>query len=310
MRWAGLAAILSALIMTAGSAAAQVKIGVLTDMTSDYADISGKGSIAAAQMAAKDFGPVLGGPVEIVSADHQNSPDLASGIARRWYDAEGVDLIVDGSSSRVALAVEDVSRQRHKLVLFSGAASTDITGQNCSAYAAHWTYDSYALASVAGRAIVGHGGRTWFMVSADYAFGRALQRDTAEVIKAEGGEIVGSVYAPFDTSDFSPFLLQAKASKADIIGFANAGGDTANAIKQGAEFALAEDGRKIAALFIFTTDIHAIGLETAQGVQFVSAFYWDKDDDTRAFSRRFLGGVGHVPTMIQAGIYSATMHYL
>ena len=194
-------------------AAAQIKVGVLTDMDSMYADISGKGAVASAQMAAEDFGPVLGWPVEIVSANHQNSPDVASVIARRWYDAEGVDMITDGGSSAVALAVENISRQKQKLVLFSGPASTDITGRNCSPYAAHWTYNTYALSRVAGDAIVKNGGKTWFFVGADYTFGHALEHDTAVAVKAEGGKVVGSVYAPLNTSDFSSFLLQAKATR-------------------------------------------------------------------------------------------------
>jgi branched-chain amino acid transport system substrate-binding protein len=310
MRYANFALILSTLMVAVSPAAAQIKVGVLTDMDSMYADISGKGAVASAQMAAEDFGPVLGGPVEIVSANHQNSPDVASGIARRWYDAEGVDMITDGGSSAVALAVENISRQKQKLVLFSGPASTDITGRNCSPYAAHWTYDTYALSRVAGDAIVKNGGKTWFFVGADYTFGHALEHDTAVAVKAEGGKVVGSVYAPLNTSDFSSFLLQAKASKADIIGLANAAGDTTNSIKQAAEYAIAQGGQKFAALFMFTTDINAIGLDAAQGLQFVSAFYWDKDVDTRAFSERFLEKVGHMPTMIQAGVYSATTHYL
>ena len=310
MRYANFALILSTLMVAVSPAAAQIKVGVLTDMDAMYADISGKGAVASAQMAAEDFGPVLGGPVEIVSANHQNSPDVASGIAGRWYDAEGVDMITDGGSSAVALAVENISRQKQKLVLFSGPASTDITGRNCSPYAAHWTYDTYALSRVAGDAIVKNGGKTWFFVGADYTFGHALEHDTAVAVKAEGGKVVGSVYAPLNTSDFSSFLLQAKASKADIIGLANAAGDTTNSIKQAAGYAIAQGGQKFAALFMFTTDINAIGLDAAQGLQFVSAFYWDKDADTRAFSERFLEKVGHMPTMIQAGVYSATTQYL
>jgi branched-chain amino acid transport system substrate-binding protein len=299
-----------ALLAAATPAAAQVKIGVLSDMNSLYADITGKGTVAAARMAAEDFGPVLGKPVEVVSADHQNKADVASGIARRWYDTEGVDMITDGGSSAVALAVEDVSRQKQKLVLFTGPASSDITGKNCSPYAAHWVYDTYALSHVTGSAVVKSGGKTWFFIGADYAFGHALERDTAAVVNAEGGKVLGAVYAPLNTPDFSSFLLQAQASKANIIGLANAGGDTTNAIKQGAEFGIAKGGQKFAALLMFVTDVHALGLKAAQGLQFTTAFYWDQNDATRAFSKRFLKEVGHMPTMVQAGVYSATTHYL
>lgn len=298
------------LAMAATPAAAQVKIGVLSDMNSLYADITGKGTGVAARMAVEDFGSVLGKPVEIVTADHQNKADVATNIARNWYDNEGVDMITDGGSSAVALAVEEVSRQKQKLVLFNGPASSDITGKNCSPYAAHWNYDTYALSHVTGSAIVKGGGKSWFFIGADYAFGHALERDTAEVVEAEGGKVLGAVYAPINTSDFSSFLLQAQASKASIVGLANAGGDTTNSIKQGSEFGIVRGGQKFAALLMFITDVHALGLETAQGLQFTSAFYWDQNDETRAFSQRFIKQVGHMPTMVQAGVYSATIHYL
>src|ERR1700751_6020304 len=291
-------------------AAAQVKIGVLSDMNSLYADITGKGTGVAARMAAEDFGPLLGKPVEIVTADHQNKADVATNIVRNWYDNENVDMITDGGSSAVALAVEEVSRQKQKLVLFNGPASSDITGKNWSPYAAHWNYDPYALSHVTGSAIVRSGGKSWFFIGADYAFGHALQRDTAEVVEAEGGKVLGSVYAPINTSDFSSFLLQAQASKAEIIGLANAGNDSTKTIKQGAEFGITQGGQKFAALLMFITDVHGLGLKTAQGLQFTSAFYWDQNDETRAFSERFFERVHHMPTMVQAGVYSATMHYL
>jgi len=304
-------ALLAALSMAAATpATAQVKIGVLSDMNSLYADITGKGTGVAAHMAADDFGPVLGKPVEIVTADHQNKADVATNIARNWYDNEGVDMITDGGSSAVALAVEEVSRQKQKLVLFNGPASSDITGKNCSPYAAHWNYDTYALSHVTGSAIVKSGGKSWFFIGADYAFGHALQRDTAEVVEAEGGKVLGTVYAPINTSDFSSFLLQAQASKAQIIGLANAGNDSTNSIKQGAEFGILQGGQKFAALLMFITDVHGLGLKTAQGLQFTGAFYWDQTDETRAFSQRFIKEVGHMPTMVQAGVYSATLHYL
>jgi branched-chain amino acid transport system substrate-binding protein len=301
------------LVLAGGAAAAQnvpVKIGVLTDMNSLYADIVGAGSVAGAQMAAEDAGAVLGQPVQVVSGDHQNKADIGAGIARQWYDTGGVDMIADGGSSAVALAVEEVSREKHKLVLFNGPASSDITGPRCSPYAAHWSYDTYALAHVTGSAIVKSGGRNWFFIGADYAFGHALQRDTAAVVEQSGGKVLGTVYAPINTPDFSSFLLQAQSSKAQIIGLANAGGDTINSIKQGAEFGIVQGGQKFAALLMFITDVHSLGLKTAQGLQFTTAFYWDQDDATRAFSRRFFERVHHMPTMIQAGIYSATRHYL
>jgi branched-chain amino acid transport system substrate-binding protein len=261
-------------------------------------------------MAAEDVGPVLGQAAEVVTADHQNKADIASGIVRRWYDTEGVDMITDGGSSAVALAVEEVSREKHKLVLFSGPASSDITGAKCSPYAAHWTYDTYALAHVTGSAIVKSGGNSWFFIVADYAFGHALERDTESVIEAAGGHVVGQVAAPINNADFSSFLLQAQASKAKIIGLANAGGDTVNSIKQGAEFGVTEGGQKFAALLMFITDVHSLGLKAAQGLQFTSAFYWDMNGETRAFSKRFFERVHRMPTMVQAGVYSATYHYL
>lgn len=303
--------LLAALLASAAApAAAQVKIGVLSDMNSLYADITGKGTGVAARMAAEDFGPVLGKPVEIVTADHQNKADVAVNIARNWYDNDGVDMITDGGSSAVALAVEEVSRQKQKLVLFNGPASSDITGKNCSAYAAHWNYDTYALSHVTGSAVVKSGGKSWFFIGADYAFGHALERDTAEVVESEGGKVLGAVYAPINTSDFSSFLLQAQASKADIVGLANAGGDTTNSIKQGSEYGITRGGQKFAALLMFITDVNALGLKAAQGLQFTTAFYWDQNAETRAFSERFIKEVGHMPTMVQAGVYSATLHYL
>ncbi len=252
-------------IVAGGPAAAQVKIGVLTDMSSLYSDINGKGSFEAAKMAAEDVGPVLGKPVDVIAADHQNKPDVGSSIARQWYDTEGVDMITDMPNSGVALAVNEVSREKQKLALFIGPATADLTGPKCSAYAASWVYDTYALAHVTGAAVVKGGGDSWFFVTADYAFGHALENDTAEVVKAAGGKVLGHVNAPLNTPDFSSFLLQAQGSKAKVIGLANAGGDTINAIKQGAEFGVVEAGQKFAALLFFLTDAHSIGLKTAQG---------------------------------------------
>jgi branched-chain amino acid transport system substrate-binding protein len=290
--------------------AAQVKIGVLNDMSSLYADIGGKGSVESAKMAAEDAGMVLGKPVEVISADHQNKPDVGSSIARQWYDTDGVDVITDVPTSSVGLAVNEVSRDKRKLALFVGPATSDLTGPKCSPYAASWVYDTYALAHVTGSAVVKAGGDTWFFVTADYAFGHALERDTADVVKANGGKILGDVKVPLSTPDFSSFLLQAQGSKAKIIGLANAGGDTINSIKQGAEFGIVEGGQKFAALLFFLTDAHSLGLKTAQGLQLTAPFYWDMNDETRAFSKRFAARVGHPPTFTQAGVYSAMHAYL
>jgi branched-chain amino acid transport system substrate-binding protein len=307
---AALAAIVALGAASASAAGAPVKIGVLTDMSSLYSAISGPGSVIAAQMAADDAGPVLGQKVQIISADHQNKPDVGSAIARKWYDEEGVDVITDVPTSSVALAVEDVSREKHKLALITGAADSDITGPKCSPYAAHWIYDTYSLAHVTGSAVVKSGGKTWFFITADYAFGHSLERDTAAVVKAEGGKVLGNVNAPLNTQDFSSFLLQAQASKAQIIGLANAGGDTVNSIKQGAEFGITQGGQKFAALLVFITDVHSLGLPVAQGLQLTSPFYWNMNDATRAWSKRFEAKAGHPPTFDQAGVYSAVAHYL
>ncbi|HJT06185.1 MAG TPA: ABC transporter substrate-binding protein [Stellaceae bacterium] len=300
--------------LSAGAAAAQsggpVKIGVLNDMSGLYADIGGKGSVEAAKMAAEDAGNVLGQPVQVISGDHQNKPDIGANIARQWYDTDGVDVITDVPTSSVALAINEVSREKKKLALWSGPASSDLTGPKCNPYAASWVYDTYALAHVTGSAVVKSGGDSWFFVTADYAFGHALERDTAAVVKAAGGKVVGDVNVPLSTPDFSSFLLQAQASKAKIIGLANAGGDTINSIKQGAEFGIVEGGQKFAGLLMFITDVHSLGLKTAQGLQLSGPFYWDMNDETRAFSKRFASRVGHPPTFTQAGVYSAMHHYL
>jgi branched-chain amino acid transport system substrate-binding protein len=303
--------ILALLASVASAAEGPVKIGVLSDRSSIYSDITGEGSAVAARMAVEDFGgKALGQPIEVITGDHQNKADIASAIVRQWYDADGVDMVTDGGSSAVALAVEELSREKHKLVLFSGPASSDITGAKCSPYAAHWTYDTYALAHVTGSAVVKSGGTSWFFLGADYAFGHALERDTAAVVEKAGGQVLGAVYAPINTADFSSFLLQAQASKAKVIGLANTGGDVINTIKQGAEFGITQGGQKFAALLMFITDVHSLGLKAAQGLQFTSAFYWDQNDATRAFSKRFFARVNHMPTMVQAGVYSATLHYL
>jgi branched-chain amino acid transport system substrate-binding protein len=287
-----------------------VKIGVLTDMSSLYADATGKGSVAAVQMAVADYGgKVKGKPVEVVYADHQNKPDVGVSIARNWYDNEKVDAIFDVPTSSVALPISALTREKNKIHINSGGGSSDITGPACSPNTVHWTYDTYALSNVAGKAMVKAGEDTWFFVTADYAFGQALERDAAAVVTSNGGKVLGDVRAPLNTSDFSSFLLQAQASKAKVIGLANAGGDTTNALKQAAEFGIMP-GQKMIALLMEITDVHSLGVKATQGLIVTDAFYWDRDDESRAFSKRFYDKVGHMPTMIQAGLYSATMHYL
>ena len=288
-----------------------VKIGVLTDMSSLYADATGKGSLTAVEMAVADYGgTVAGKPVVVVSGDHQNKPDTGVAIARNWFDTEKVDTIMDVPTSSVALAIQQIVRDKNKLFINSGGGSSDLTGPACSPNFVHWTYDTYALSNVAGRAMVAQGENTWFFVTADYAFGQALERDATAVVKKAGGTVLGAVRHPINSADFSSFLLQAQASKAKVVALANAGGDTTNAIKQAGEFGLAAGGQKLIALLLEITDAHTIGLQQGQGLIVTDAFYWDLNDQTRAFSKRFIDKVGHMPTMIQAGLYSATMHYL
>jgi len=288
-----------------------VKIGVLNDMSSLYADISGPGSVEAARMAITDFGgSVNGKKIELISADHQNKPDTGSAIATQWFDNDGVDVIVDVPTSSVALAVQEVARNKGKVFLISGAAASDLTGKACSPTSVHWTYDTVALANGTGSAVVKAGGDTWFFITADYAFGHALERDTAKVVEENDGKILGKVRAPLNTADFSSFLLQAQSSKAKIIGLANAGGDTINSIKQAAEFGIVEGGQKLAGLLVFITDVNSLGLQTANGLQLTEAFYWDQNDATRAWSKRFFEKMKRQPSMVQAGVYGAIMHYL
>jgi branched-chain amino acid transport system substrate-binding protein len=289
-----------------------IKIGVLSDMSSLYADIAGPGSTLAARMAVEDFGAKKKGMnVEIVSADHQNKPDVGSSIARQWYDVDGVDAIADVPTSSVALAVNQVTRDKAKAFLVSGAASSDLTGKACSPNTVHWTYDTWMLANGTGGAIVKTGGDSWFFLTADYAFGHALERDTEQVVQKNGGKVVGKVRHPLNTQDFSSFLLQAQSSKAKIIGLANAGGDTINSIKQAAEFGIVKGGQNLAGLLVFVTDVHALGLDKAQGLILTETFYWDQDDRSRAFAKRFADrNRGIHPTMIHAGVYSAVLHYL
>jgi branched-chain amino acid transport system substrate-binding protein len=289
-----------------------IKIGVLSDMSSLYADIGGPGSVVAARMAVEDYGAAKKGmKVEIVSADHQNKPDVGSAIARQWYDVDKVDVIVDVPTSSVALAVNQVTRDKGKAFLVSGAASSDLTGKACSPNTVHWTYDTWMLANGTGSAIVKTGGDSWFFITADYAFGHALERDTEAVVLKNGGKVLGKVRVPLNTQDFSSFLLQAQSSKAKIIGLANAGGDTINSIKQASEFGIVKGGQNLAGLLVFISDIHGLGLQTAQGLIFTTTYYWDQNDQTRAFAKRMAAANnGKYPTMVQAGVYAGVLHYL
>jgi branched-chain amino acid transport system substrate-binding protein len=302
-------------LASAGLAAAQdktVKIGALSDQSGLYADLGGPGSTLAAQMAVEDSGlTAKGWKIDVISGDHQNKPDIGTAIARQWFDVDKVDVIVDVPNSGVALAVNNVIKEKNGVYINSGAASSDLTNAQCSPNTVHWTYDTYMLAHSTGQALVKAGGDSWFFLTADYAFGAALERDTTSVVLANGGKVLGSVKHPLNTSDFSSFLLQAQSSKAKIIGLANAGGDTTNAIKQAAEFGIVKGGQKLAALLLFLTDVKAIGLETAQGLNFTETFYWDMNDQTRAFSKRFSARMknGAPPTMVQAGVYSGLIHY-
>jgi len=306
----------AAVALATGTAQAQisddvVKIGVLTDMSSLYADLAGPGSIWAAEQAVKDFGGNVGGKkIEIVSADHLNKPDVGSNIVNQWIDVDKVDAVVDVPTSSVALAVQQVTKDRGKVFLMSGPASSDLTGKACSPTGVHWTYDTYALAHGTGGAMVKAGGDSWFFITADYAFGHALERDTMAVVKEAGGKVLGAVRAPLNTPDFSSFLLQAQSSQAKVIGLANAGGDTVNSIKQAAEFGIVSGGQKLAGLLVFISDVNALGLQTAQGLVLTEAFYWDQNDDTRKWSKRFVDAMKKPPTMVQAGVYGAITHYL
>lgn len=307
-----LAGAFAALMSGTAFAQTSVKVGVLNDRSGLYADLSGEGSVIAARMAVEDFKAADKGiKVEIVSADHQNKPDVGSTIARQWYDQDGVDAIFDVPTSSVALAVNQITKEKNKIFINSGAAASDLTGSACSPNTIHWTYDTYALAQGTGGAMVKAGGDTWFFLTADYAFGHALERDTAAIVTKNGGKVLGAVKTPFPGTDFSSFLLQAQASKAKVIGLANAGGDTINSIKQAGEFGIVAGGQKLAGLLVFITDVNALGLQTAQGLVLTESFYWDTNDQTRAWSDRFakLNG-GKKPSMVQAGVYSGLLHYL
>jgi branched-chain amino acid transport system substrate-binding protein len=316
-KWQSLAAAV-ALALAGSGAQAQVsgnvvKIGVMNDMSSLYADIGGPGSVLAARMAVEDYMKSAKSKlkVEIVSADHQNKPDVGSTIARQWYDVDGVDAIFDVPTSSVALAVNQVTRDKGKAFLVTGAASSDLSGKACSPNTIHWLYDTWMLANGTGSAIVKTGGDSWFFLTADYAFGHALERDTAEVVKKNGGKVLGQVRHPLNTQDFSSFLLQAQSSKAKIIGLANAGGDTINSIKQAAEFGIVKGGQNLAGLLVFITDVHGLGLNTAQGLILTEAWYWDLNEASRAWAKRFAAqNNGKYPSMDHAGVYSAVLHYL
>jgi branched-chain amino acid transport system substrate-binding protein len=291
--------------------AIDVTLGVLNDRSGTYADLSGEGSVIAARMAVEDFGAEEKGlNVEILSADHQNKPDVGSNIARQWYDQEGVNAILDVPTSSVALAVADITAEKGGVLLNSGAGSTELTQGQCRPTTIHWTYDTAALAKGTGDAVTQAGGDKWFFLTADYAFGHSLEENTSSVVEEAGGEVVGNVRHPFPATDFSSFLLQAQGSGANVIGLANAGGDTVNAIKQASEFGITQSGISLAALLMFITDVHALGAETAQGLQLTEAFYWDQNDETREWSQRFEERHGSKPTMVHAGVYSAAMHYL
>jgi branched-chain amino acid transport system substrate-binding protein len=302
-----------AIVLVTGAAGPDqrpVKIGVLTDMTSIYAEHAGPGSVEAARMAIEDFGgSVLGKPIELVFADHRNDPSLGMSIAQRWY-GEGVDVLADVGNSAVALAVEQISREAKRIVLFSGPASDDLTGPNCSPYAVDWTYDTYAMAHGTAKAIAKSGGNSWFFITADYAFGYAMERDAGNVIRSEGGMVLGSVKVPVGLVDFSQYLLQAKTSRAKIIGLAIAGQEMISAIKQASEFSIVQDGQRLAGLLVFITDVHSLGLEIAQGLLMTTAYYWDQNNKTRAWAERFFSKMKRMPTMVQAGVYGAITHYL
>jgi branched-chain amino acid transport system substrate-binding protein len=313
--WAGAAAALIALgassAMAQGDNKAPLKIGGILDMSSLYADITGPGSLEAAKMAAEDFGgEVLGRKIEVIAADHLNKADLAANIARDMIDNQGVEMIYDVAASATALAAGEIAKARNKIVMYSGPGSIRLTNEACGPLTVHYVFDTYAQANVTGLAAVKSGLDTWFFLTADYAFGQDLEKDTTNVVLKTGGKVLGSVRHPLNTSDFSSFLLQAQASGAKVIGLANAGGDTVNAIKQAAEFGMMKGGQKVSPLLAFVTDIDSIGLDTAQGLLLAEAFYWDMNDETRAFSKRFMERVKRPPTSAQAGVYSSVTHYL
>ncbi|MEJ5081704.1 MULTISPECIES: ABC transporter substrate-binding protein [unclassified Ochrobactrum] len=289
----------------------KVKIGILNDQSGVYADFGGKWSYEAAKMAAEDFGgTVLDAPIEIITADHQNKPDVAANIARQWYDTEQVDAIMELTSSSVGLAVQALSKDKKKITINTGAATSELTGKQCSPYGFHWAYDTHALAVGTGGSLVEQGGDTWYFLTADYAFGYSLEDQTSKFVTSKGGKVLGSVRHPLSTTDYSSFLLQAQASGAKVVGLANAGLDTSNAIKQAAEFGIVAGGQRLAALLFTIAEVHGLGLDAAQGLTLTEGFYWDRDDESREFSKRFFDRTGRMPNMIQAGTYSAVLQYL
>ncbi len=317
MRTVGLVALFVMVSLTAEQAHSQisdgiVKIGVLNDESGPYATLAGPGSRVAALMAVEDFGAAAKGlTVEIVFADHQNKPDVGARIARQWYDAEKVDVIVDVPTTSVVLAVNQIAREKGKVLLVSSGGTSDLTGKACSPNSIHWTYDTWALANSTGKALVKSGGDTWFFLTANYAFGHTLERDVETVVQQNGGKVLGKLRHPFPTSDFASFLLEAQASQAKIIGLANAGRDTTNAIEQGTRLGMVQGGQHFAGLLVFLSDVHGLGLNKAQGLILSESFYWDLDDQTRAWSARFARRHwGAMPTMGQAGVYAAVLHYL
>jgi branched-chain amino acid transport system substrate-binding protein len=310
LRFAAVAALLTT--AAAHAQVSSIKIGVLTDLSGIYADPTGPGSVFSARQAVQDFAAGRpGSKVEVIAGDHQNKPDIGSSIANRWTDVDRVDVIVDVPTSSVAFAVSDIVKTKNKVFLGSGAAASDLTGPKCSPNTVHWTYDTWALANGTGKAIARTGGNTWFFVTADYAFGHALERDTAAVVEANQGKVLGRVRHPLGTHDFSSLLLQAQASKAKIVGLANAGGDTVNAIKQAAEFGIVRGGQNLAGLLVNISDVHALGLMTAQGLMLTEPWYWDASDANRTFAKKFaVANNGRNPTMVHAGVYAAVTHYL
>jgi branched-chain amino acid transport system substrate-binding protein len=307
---------LSVLALGAASALAQdmptFKIGVMNDQSGVYSDVTGLGSVEAAKMAVEDFKPEQQGfKVQIVGADHQNKPDIGSSIARKWLDTEGVDVIADVPTSSVALALAQIIKEKDKVFLNSGGGTSDLTGKACTPNTVHWTYDTWALSNGTARSVIANGGKSWFFITADYAFGHALERDASELVKSQGGTVLGHVLAPFPTMDFSSFLVQAQGSKADVVALANAGNDTITAVKQAQEFGLTQGGQKLAGLLVFISDIHGMGLPVAKGLLLTEAFYWDLNDKTREWSKRLAArNGGKYPTMVHAGVYAATLHYM
>ncbi|MBR0937958.1 ABC transporter substrate-binding protein [Bradyrhizobium jicamae] len=311
-----IAALVAGMSLFGAGASAQtmdkvVRVGALGDQSGLYQDIGGPGSVVAAQMAVEDSGLLAKGwKIDVISADHQNKPDVAVNIGKQWIDVEKVDVFVDLAASNVGLAIANLAKEKNVVNLNSGSGSSDLTGSQCTPNTVHWAYDTYMLANGTGRALVKSGGDTWFFISADYAFGQALERDTTAAVTSSGGKVLGSVKHPLNTADFSSFLLQAQSSKAKVIGLANAGGDTTNAIKQAAEFGIVSGGQKLAGMLMFITDVNALGLNIAQGLNFTESFYWDMNDQTRAFSKRFMERFKkNPPTMVQAGVYSSLIHY-